>query len=175
MVRALGKWNPRFISSLNKAKETPLHWAAAKGKTPMVKLLLEMGAWRLCDSQSDEGWTPLHHAAANGHFQTVEVLVQRGTKMNTQNNKGNTPLHIASSNGQAGIVDFLVKKGARSDIKNNEGRTAAGSGKSAAVNSIMAARPPMMTVVPKSGSKKTSTISGSGIIIARRMTRRSPM
>ena len=137
VVRALGKWNPRFISSLNKAKETPLHWAAAKGKTPMVKLLLEMGAWRLCDSQSDEGWTPLHHAAANGHFQTVEVLVQRGTKMNTQNNKGNTPLHIASSNGQAGIVDFLVKKGARSDIKNNEGRTAAGSGKSAAVNSIM--------------------------------------
>ena len=136
MVRALGKWNPRFISSLNKAKETPLHWAAAKGKTPMVKLLLEMGAWRLCDSQSDEGWTPLHHAAANGHFQTVEVLVQRGTKMNTQNNKGNTPLHIASSNGQAGIVDFLVKKGARSDIKNNEGRTAAGSGKSAAVNSM---------------------------------------
>jgi len=137
VVRALGKWNPRFISSLNKAKETPLHWAAAKGKTPMVKLLLEMGAWRLCDSQSDEGWTPLHHAAANGHFHTVEVLVQRGTKINTQNNKGNTPLHIASSNGQAGIVDFLVKKGARSDIMNNEGRTAAGSGKSAAVNNIM--------------------------------------
>ena len=137
VVRALGKWNPRFISSLNKAKETPLHWAAAKGKTPMVKLLLEMGAWRLCDSQSDEGWTPLHHAAANGHFHTVEVLVQRGTKINTQNNKGNTPLHIASSNGQAGIVDFLVKKGARSDIMNNEGVTAAGSGKSAAVNNIM--------------------------------------
>ena len=62
--------------------------------------------------------------------------MQHGTKMNTQN-KGNTPLHIASSNGQAGIVNFLVKKGARSDIKNNEGRTAAGSGKSAAVNSIM--------------------------------------
>ena len=136
VVRALGKWNPRFISSLNKAKENPLPCAAAKGKTPIVKLLLEMGAWRLCDSQSDEGWTPLHRAAANGHFQTVEVLVQHGTKMNTQN-KGNTPLHIASSNGQAGIVNFLVKKGARSDIKNNEGRTAAGSGKSAAVNSIM--------------------------------------
>ena len=135
----MGKWNPRFISSLNKAKETPLHWASAKGKTPMVKLLLEMGAWRLCDSQSDEGWTPLHHAAANGHFHTVEVLVQRGTKINTQNNKGNTPLHIASSNGQAGIVDYLVKRGARADIPNNEGRTASGSGKSEAVASLMEA------------------------------------
>ena len=78
----------------------------------MVKLLLEMGALRLCDTHNDEGWTPLHHVAPNGHFHTVEVLVQRGVKINTQNNKGNTPLHIASSNEQAEVVDFFVNKGA---------------------------------------------------------------
>ena len=57
--------------SLNKVKENPLPCAAAKGKTPIMKLLLEMGAWRLCDSQSDEGWTPLHHAAFMGHADAV--------------------------------------------------------------------------------------------------------
>jgi hypothetical protein len=50
---------------------TALHWAAAKGHTALVELLLAAGAGP--DVTNAEASTPLHSAAANGELACVKV------------------------------------------------------------------------------------------------------
>ena len=50
---------------------TPLHVAAMKGYTGIVKMLIERGA--KLDAVNDEELTPLHLCAQNGHVRYVKV------------------------------------------------------------------------------------------------------
>ena len=72
---------------------TPLMWAAVKGQTEAIELLIRRGAD--VNALTQDSGTALHAAAFLGHENAVDVLVQNGAKVNARNNRGNTPLDVA--------------------------------------------------------------------------------
>ena len=62
------------VNTMDDVGETPLHLAAAAGRTLAVQRLLEHGA--RVDPPSHHGYTPLHMAAQHGHLATAELLLQ---------------------------------------------------------------------------------------------------
>lgn len=67
------RWNVDLCEKDNDDR-TPLHWAAYKGFTDSVRLLLVLNA---SDSTIDkEGCTPLHWAAIRGNTEAANVLLQ---------------------------------------------------------------------------------------------------
>lgn len=53
---------------------TPLHMAAIRGNTNIVRLLVDSGVDKNC-KDFDEN-TPLHHASEFGHFETIIYLIK---------------------------------------------------------------------------------------------------
>ncbi|XP_028652634.1 ankyrin repeat domain-containing protein 66 [Erpetoichthys calabaricus] len=84
---------------------TPLHWAALKGHTEIVKILIENGA-RPC-LQTDAGWTPAHYAAEFGRLGVLKVLHSMHAPIDKKDLFGDTPLRIASIYGHRDCVKFL--------------------------------------------------------------------
>lgn len=62
--------------NLEDCRQTPLHFAAAKGKLDMCQLLVSMGAH--IDALDDKTSTPLHLAAKEGQVSVVKLLVSKG-------------------------------------------------------------------------------------------------
>nr|XP_048701638.1 ankyrin repeat domain-containing protein 66 [Caretta caretta]XP_048701640.1 ankyrin repeat domain-containing protein 66 [Caretta caretta] len=84
---------------------TPLHWAAAKGQSEMVKLLVQHGA-RLC-LRTDVGWTPAHFAAESGRLGVLRTLHFLHAALDTADLYGDTPKRIAEIYGHKDCVKFL--------------------------------------------------------------------
>lgn len=85
---------------------TPLHYAASRGRLPVVRYLIETcGATQIEDG---EGETALHKAAYSGHFDVVRRLVEAGWRVDAADTDGWTPLHNAASRGYLAIVRYLV-------------------------------------------------------------------
>lgn len=65
--------------------------AAAHGRLPAVRLLLELGV--PINASNDEGLTPLHMAASNGHRLVVDELLARGASLDIRDRvHGGSPL-----------------------------------------------------------------------------------
>ena len=93
---------------------TPLHLAAAFGKTPaVVRALTKAGA--KVDAQTGIGRTALHLAAQGGAPATVAALIKAGAKVNARDIFGRAPLHLAAQGDSPAAVRALVK--ARSEDK----------------------------------------------------------
>jgi len=86
-------------------KQTPLSYAAERGQSEAVSLLLATGKVDP-DSKDHEGRTPLYWAAHNGDPDTVRVLLEtRRVNPNSKDNEdGRTPLSEA-----AGSFSYLDK------------------------------------------------------------------
>ncbi|NWS76026.1 ANR66 protein, partial [Crotophaga sulcirostris] len=84
---------------------TPLHWAAAKGKSELVKLLVDHGA-RLC-LRSDVGWTPAHFAAESGRLGVLRTLHSLHAAMDVTDLFGDTPKRLAEIYGHQDCSRFL--------------------------------------------------------------------
>ena len=69
---------------------TPLHNAAWKSFTDIVKALIAKGAD--VDAQGDEYDTPLMLAAGNGHTETVKTLIAKGADIEAEDTSGDTAL-----------------------------------------------------------------------------------
>ena len=79
---------------------TPLHSAAANGKSEAVKALLDAGA--NIDAQDGNGWTPLHSAAANSRSPSPEVvkaLLNAGANPRTKTSDGSTSWDLMRRRG----------------------------------------------------------------------------
>jgi ankyrin repeat protein len=73
---------------------TPLHLAAIRGHTSIVRELLAFGADKNC-KDFDEN-TPLHYASEFGHFECIIYLVKEAEADPTIKNKfGYSPSDIA--------------------------------------------------------------------------------
>jgi hypothetical protein len=90
---------------------TALIWAASRGYTETVRLLIEGGAD--LNLQAADGQTALMRAADNGQFDVVKVLVENGADVNIQTDRGITALRLATLKNHARIIDLLTIHGAQ--------------------------------------------------------------
>ncbi|XP_048046422.1 ankyrin repeat domain-containing protein 66 isoform X3 [Megalobrama amblycephala] len=88
-------------------KKTPLHWAASRGQTEMVRILIENGA-RAC-LRTDNGWTPAHFAAESGRLAVLRLLHSLHAPVDKEDTSGDKPVRIAEIYGHEDCVHFLEK------------------------------------------------------------------
>ena len=88
--------------------QTPVWWAAKRGRAACVELLLATGKVEV-DSRDMHGQTPLSIAAENGHLAVVKCLVNTDkADLNSKLSGGGTPLSMAAKNGHKAIVECLL-------------------------------------------------------------------
>ncbi len=95
----------------NKAGQTALHKAAAKGHIPMMEMLLDKKSD--INKADDRGWTALHNAAYYGEYKAVKLLLRKGAKINAKDKSGKTPYKLAKSKKHRLVWRALYKKGGR--------------------------------------------------------------
>jgi len=84
-----------------------LHFAARKGRTAIVELLLDADPPADINATTKNGWTPLMMAADRGHVDTCRLLIRRGADPNCVSNDKYTALSVAQEGGYDEIVQLL--------------------------------------------------------------------
>ena len=80
-------------ASVNRPNWTPLHYAASKGHTAMMRLLIENDAY--IDAESPNGTTPLMMAAYYASPNAVKLVLEEGADPLLRNQGGQTALDMA--------------------------------------------------------------------------------
>jgi ankyrin repeat protein len=93
---------------------TALHWAARRGETEMVRMLLAAGANVRATTRLGN-YTALLLASEGGHAAAIDALAAAGADPKGTTAAGVTPLMLASASGQAAAVTALLKHGADVD------------------------------------------------------------
>lgn len=119
--------NPHLVSSRG---DSPIHEAASKGKTSLVRLLSGQGI--SLDLQNKHGLQPKHLAAMRGKTETLKTILElQGGSVNTplylkssEEEKtrflGATPLHFAAMSGNTSTVEWLLSKYANPEIQTQD-------------------------------------------------------
>ncbi len=87
-----------------------IHYAAMKGRSEVVQLLLQNGVPP--DQATGRGLTPLMLAAGVGDIASVKALLGAGAQANKSDNDKMTALHYAAKRGQPAVIPLLVRAGA---------------------------------------------------------------
>ncbi|KAK2714307.1 hypothetical protein QYM36_008761 [Artemia franciscana] len=113
--------NPSKILHPEDNPLAPLHFAAVKGYTDIINLLIVSGA--TVNAITTLGFTPLYLAAQYGHEEATKGLIEKNANIDDFDTEERTPLHIAALAGHTNVVRVLLSNGANPTIKNNEGVT----------------------------------------------------
>ena len=116
------------IDDIDQSGKTALHYAAEKGHSKAVRLLLEHDAdLNACIKDHKAittGLTALHLAAMHGHTAAVQILCEHGARVNDEGEfRAFTPLHLAAVNGRSDTIRKLHEHGAYLNHANRSGRT----------------------------------------------------
>jgi ankyrin repeat protein len=84
---------------------TALSYAASKGYTAIVDMLLKQGS--PVNARARDGSTALIWAAKQGHFGTVSVLMRWGANPCVADLNGKNAIDYAAESGRRDIVDLL--------------------------------------------------------------------
>jgi hypothetical protein len=99
---------------------SPAHWAAFKGNTNLLAVLVKHGA-DLKKKGTNWDISPLHIVRdAN----TADFLLGHGADLECKAIYGQTPLLWAAKRGNLELVQYLLKRGADLNIRDENGRTA---------------------------------------------------
>ena len=104
------------IDDIGHLGKTALHYAAERGDSNAIQLLLEHGsdvnAYTSPDSGKPDGLTALHLAAMHGHTDAVQIFCEHGAGVKKCGVFASTPLHQASSHGHPETIRKLLEYGA---------------------------------------------------------------
>ncbi len=92
-------------ASVNRPNWTPLHYAASKGHTAMMRLLIENDAY--IDAESPNGTTPLMMASYYATPNAVKLMLEEGADPTLQNQDGQTALAMAASKDKLLSVKYI--------------------------------------------------------------------
>jgi len=95
-----------ILEGLEMEGALPLHFAALKGNTEIVKILIQRGAL-LQEIASKDQRTALHFAAYSGKLNTVQFLVQQGISKTSVDRSGKTAREYAQLKGHRSVEEFL--------------------------------------------------------------------
>lgn len=101
---------------------TPLRWAAAYGRLPVVEKLLDKGAD--VDARDKDQWTAIRWAAQNGHEVVVESLLKHNASSESPDSKEWTLLRWSAKEGLDHFIRLLIEKGVDLDVTDAQGLTA---------------------------------------------------
>ncbi|CAG9975227.1 unnamed protein product [Clonostachys byssicola] len=115
-----------FINAKNSLGQTALHFACRKGRSAIVKLLLEYKVNTNVLSSGNR--SPIFDASSRNHPEIVQILLSHkswdkallGKKVTA---RGWTPLHAAVYKGHADIAEKLLKSGSKLGICDTQGCT----------------------------------------------------
>lgn len=101
----------------NKDGMPAICWAAKRGHTPLVRLLLEA---KMKANRKDRvaAETALHKAAQGGFVDIAKLLLKAGAKLNKKNILGDNELHMAARGKHDKMVELLLKKGVNVEARN---------------------------------------------------------
>lgn len=125
--RLLGFMEDGFLGSYtphNTERDSPLHKAASRGRTQVIKLLLEFGLKAdLVRVDDDLNRSALHVAVKHGHYLAAQALIAGGCNPDIADREGNTPLSTAADEGLESLAKLLIDAGANPNYYNEDGLT----------------------------------------------------
>jgi RNA polymerase sigma factor (sigma-70 family) len=137
------KADPARAKQVSKGS-TPLHWAAAAGRTAAAELLLRSKA----DVNATAAWwgnTPLHEAAEHGHEAVAKLLLDNRAEVDARNKSGQTALLLTAAGGHDAVVRLLLAR--KADVNAREDRIRVMPGMSGLE------KPPRWTALHKAAAK----------------------
>ena len=98
--------------------QSPLHRAAKKGSTEIIKLLLKKGA----DISVGENLMTaiVHEAAQEDRREAAALLLEKGARVSSRNETGQRPLHCASKRESTKIIKLLLEENVSTALKDLE-------------------------------------------------------
>ena len=100
----------------------PIHWAARKGHTAIIQLLLQTGQVNV-NTADFKGLTPLMTAAMYGKMITACYLLGMGAQHHLTDINGDAAIHWASYKGHSEIIQILINSGVDLSKTDNFGST----------------------------------------------------
>lgn len=94
-------------AKVNQSGWSALHYAAVKGHTQIVSLLINKGA--SVNEHSPDGDTPLILAVRSGNVDTVQALIRAGADPLLSNFKAQNAIETAQSEGRRSLATALEK------------------------------------------------------------------
>jgi len=109
-------------NAANANGQTALMWAAAFGRTDVLRLLLAHGA--MVDARDKvHSRTAMLYAAQNGQAAAIELLLAKGAQANARDRDGSTALIYAARRGGIEPMTSLVRKQADVNAGDRNGQT----------------------------------------------------
>lgn len=100
------------LNKTDRVVGAPLHYAATKGNSEIVQLLLDAGADINVLTRFHPKKQAVHLAAANGHLQVLNILFDEGADVNAISSRGATALHEAVVSNSDDVARYLIQMGA---------------------------------------------------------------
>ncbi|CAB1102501.1 unnamed protein product [Ectocarpus sp. CCAP 1310/34] len=97
----------------------PVHWAALRGRSDALSLLLERGGD--VESRTCTDGTPLVWGCMGGNAPVVRLLLERGANISAKTKGKGTALHHATHSGHPEVVALLLQNGANPKAEDNRG------------------------------------------------------